>query len=410
MKKSGLTKKRVLIIHNRGYFQSGPERFILNFMELFHDSHIDLFCMEYQQNNIRSCLSGLPKPLTTSQEYSLKEQQLSLGNKAKLFFKTLYNQEAYRLLAKHLKSNKYDQILVCQFQFKLTPSIFIAISKFAKDSQLFLRSSDYFLSCVRNTFTDSENQICTKCNEDRWYSVKKRCSGSFIQSLHRALGNLLMHRILHSSKPTLLFTNEFALKMSEKNIYLKGLDKKLLITCDSSERTKSEQLIPNKDKKYDFIFFGRVSLDKGFGQLYSLFSSNTFTLVIVGNVDDDCKAELDQLLSTGRVTHIPFLEKSELLKLINQSRFSLIFSYWFDNLPNSLIESYSQGVPVICYDMGSFAEFIPSDFTSFYKTNYSNEDLREFMELDYIALQQSVLKIHMDKFSPNNFVQSFISI
>lgn len=287
MNKTKFNHEKILIIHNRGYFQSGPERFILNFIDLFGDCHIDLFCMDYQHNNIDSCLSILPKPLTNSQEFSIKGQRLSFFRKFILFFKTIYNFEVYSLLSKHLRSNKYDKIIVCQFQFKLSPSIFIAISRFAKNSQLFLRSSDYFLSCVRNTFTDSENQICTMCNKDRWYSVKKRCSSSFIQSLHRAFGNLLMHRILCLSKPTLLFTNEFALKMSEQNIYLKGLDKKVLITCDTNKSTKAEDLILCADKKYDFIFFGRVSLDKGFNELSTLFLNNTYSLVIVGNVDDD---------------------------------------------------------------------------------------------------------------------------
>ena len=44
-------------------------------------------------------------------------------------------------------------------------------------------------------------------------------------------------------------------------------------------------------------------------------------------------------------------------KSIIQPKFVIIPSKWFDNLPNTLIEAYSFGKPVIMPNHGSFKEF-----------------------------------------------------
>lgn len=405
-----MKNNRVLIIHNRGYMKSGPERFISNFSQLMNEHDISLFCLDYSQNNMSECLEDLPQPLLDNGAYSISSQNLNLLTKVILFFKTLFNYESFKILRDHLSKNNYDYIVVCQFQFKLTPSIFLAIKKYANNSKLFIRSSDYFISCVRNTFTDKNNNICMKCNKNRFSSVINRCNGNLFISFHRFFGNYILHRMLNYVKPDLLFTNEFALSKFIENKYLKNLNKHVVHTPDTVKVDVDLFSFGLKNKNYDFIFFGRISKDKGFKRIYDLFINNNFTLVIVGSVDEDCKHLFDELILSDRIFYYPFLPKDELLNLINKSRFSLLFSCWFDNLPNSLIESYSQGVPVICYDFGSFSEFIPEEYRSFYKMNYSNNNLNDFMNLDYEAFQKSVLEIHSNKFSPNNFINKFTSI
>ena len=55
--------------------------------------------------------------------------------------------------------------------------------------------------------------------------------------------------------------------------------------------------------------------------------------------------------------------------------FSIIPSQWHDNLPNSLIESLSNGVPVIAPNYGCFPEFIFNKKNGFLYDNY--EDLKD---------------------------------
>ena len=51
---------------------------------------------------------------------------------------------------------------------------------------------------------------------------------------------------------------------------------------------------------------------------------------------------------------------------------SIIPSQWHDNLPNSLIESLSNGVPVIAPNHGCFPEFIFEDENGFLYEDYKS--------------------------------------
>ena len=74
----------------------------------------------------------------------------------------------------------------------------------------------------------------------------------------------------------------------------------------------------------------------------------------------------------GEINH------SDIHKLFNDCIFSIIPSQWHDNLPNSLIESLSNGVPVIAPNYGCFTEFIINNKNGFLYDNL--EDLKQIFK------------------------------
>ena len=77
-------------------------------------------------------------------------------------------------------------------------------------------------------------------------------------------------------------------------------------------------------------------------------------------------------------------------------------SSWFDNLPNSLIEAYSRGIPCILPDFGCFSEFIPSQFPRLGYLKGSELPFGEFADIgneEYRHMSESVRFISDTKFS-----------
>ena len=59
-----------------------------------------------------------------------------------------------------------------------------------------------------------------------------------------------------------------------------------------------------------------------------------------------------------RISFTNKLMRGELYEIVKASKFTIFYSRWFDNLPNSLIESASLGVPVIVPNFGTFKDLI----------------------------------------------------
>ena len=78
----------------------------------------------------------------------------------------------------------------------------------------------------------------------------------------------------------------------------------------------------------------------------------------------------------GQIAH------SKVYKLFEDSIFSIIPSKWHDNLPNSLIESLSNGVPVISPNYGCFPEFIINEKNGLLYDNYN--DLKKYLRKSLI--------------------------
>jgi glycosyltransferase involved in cell wall biosynthesis len=55
-------------------------------------------------------------------------------------------------------------------------------------------------------------------------------------------------------------------------------------------------------------------------------------------------------------------------------------SVWYDNLPNSILESYASGKPVIASNIGSFPEIVEQDITGLLFEVGNSDDLAEKME------------------------------
>ena len=107
-----------------------------------------------------------------------------------------------------------------------------------------------------------------------------------------------------------------------------------------------------KLKNKQFCYIGNIFEHKGVDLLLEAFfifkkDYPEYKLIIMGN-------DFDHIIEKMRVTHSEFFKnvvyrthssKSDVLETLSNSMFSFAPVKWYENLPNSIIESFSVGTP-----------------------------------------------------------------
>jgi glycosyltransferase involved in cell wall biosynthesis len=66
--------------------------------------------------------------------------------------------------------------------------------------------------------------------------------------------------------------------------------------------------------------------------------------------------------------------RSDVLQLLSEARVSIVPSSWFENLPNSVLESFATGTPVVATRLGSLEAIVEEGITG---TLFRREDAED---------------------------------
>jgi len=380
---------KILIIHYRYYPVSGPERYLFNVKELFErNGHTVIpFSTNYDQNIETEYNKYFVDPIGDKSQFSYsKNSSISLKDKFKISRNYFYNKNVYKNLSALIKEEKPDVAYVLQFFGKLSIAVFDA----CKDAGIpvVLRLSDYGLLCSNNIFFRN-NKVCTEC---------LICHVSCIK--HKCVHNSLSKSILNYSVLKFGYIRRFPKKIDSivtPSIYMKRI-------FEGSNYFKENSIVhlPTffltsdlkglheiTDTNYiDFCYFGRIEVDKGvdifINALLILKEKGILPKVIIaGDINNSFAEGLINHCIIEKLDNVHFLgnlKKPELLKTISACRFSVLPSVWYDNMPNSLIESQFASIPVIASNIGSFPELIEDGYNGFLFNTGNGEDLAKKME------------------------------
>lgn len=129
--------------------------------------------------------------------------------------------------------------------------------------------------------------------------------------------------------------------------------------------------IPQNEPKDAYIYFGRISREKGLRTLLEAqalweadhaagnLSDPPLQLLIAGTgpCDENLKAKVAQLELTT-VEILGSLDITALRAALGRSRFSVLTSQWYENGPMAALESLASGVPLVGADIGGIPEMI----------------------------------------------------
>lgn len=406
-----MNSKRILLIHNRGYHASGPETYLMNIKKLLEDNgnFCKIFCLDYQQNDLSNISEFAPKPFGSQNTYSYSEQNLTFLDKISISIFSIWDIRVFMALKRELQSQKYDFAIVLQYSGKLSSSIFAALRLYRVPAVI--RQSDYGLLCMRNTFQDTHGSICTLCVDQPTKSFVKNCGGSFVKTVFLFLLLYINRTLLPKKASCLMWTNKFAHNLAKRSRPLKHLRHSLNYTL--GYKANSKECIPT-DFKYDFIYFGRLSVDKGVNVLLEFFSQHKNSRILL--VGESSKADISvwkQYSECVNITILPKCDQHTVKKYIRMSKFCILYSTWFDNLPNTLIEAYACSKPVLMPNIGSFIEFQVHEKLSFEnlaELKLAHDFALKMDDDEYLKIVEEVEDKYESHFSPRLHLANYAQI
>jgi glycosyltransferase involved in cell wall biosynthesis len=354
-----------IILANYRYFVSGgPERYMFNLTDALEarGHEVISFSIHYEKNWPSPYSKYFVEPLGTRDEVFFKQQQLKIRTLWRTFSRLFYASEVERAVLRLAKDTQPQIAYVLHYLRKLSPSLLVGLKK--AGIPIVVRLSDYAMVCPQ-ALCLNHGELCEQCFQGNlWPSVRYGCvQNSRIVSFINLVATWY-HRYHRFFDLIDLFvtTNQFMHECMLKA----GYPEKRLVCIPTFVNGNNFQ--PSLEKANDnlIVYSGRIEHSKGIevliealGVLKRKHSYLNFILKIAGTGDDVYVNELHRRVrKLDLVDHIQFvglLDIKELSGLLRGAIFSVVPSLWYENLPNTILESFSSGTPVIASNIGSLS-------------------------------------------------------
>lgn len=349
---------RILLVNYRYFISGGPEKYLFNIKEMLEQNGHEVIPFSIRSSkNVESEYSEyFVEPIGREDAVYYSEVKKTPKSVVQLVARSVYSWEVKRAVQKAINDLKPDLMYVIHFVNKLSPSIIIGAKEL--DIPVVLRISDYFLLCPRFDFM-YRRQVCEDCLTKGYGAcVIKRCvKGSLLASCIRAL-SMKIHNLIgvYDKVDAFIAPSEFL----KRKLISSGFPKEKIhhiptFTISASDEGEA------RTGAYG-LYFGRISEEKGVETLIQAYEQMpNRQLKIVGDDTKDEAARLKEYVrghGLGNVEFLGFKASTELEAIIRGSRFTLIPSIWYDNLPNTALESFQCSKPIIASNIGSLPELV----------------------------------------------------
>lgn len=356
---------RILIVNYRYFISGGPEKYMFNIKRILEENGHEVIPFSIKSNkNIETEYSKyFVEPIGDKNAVYFDEVKKTPKAIMQLLSRSIYSLNVKRALKKEIKAVKPDLVYTIHFVNKLSPSVIDAAKECGVP--VVCRLSDYFLLCPRFDFL-KDKKICEDCLTCGYKScLKNKCvKNSTFASLIRVFSMKFHEMIKIYDKVDMFVTPSNFLK---KKLVENGYDEKkikCIPTFTSSISKADKQMIGDYG-----LYFGRISEEKGVEtavKAYELLSDKK--LVIMGDDTTEEALKLKKYIKDKKIKNIQFAgfkSGEELENIVNESRYVLIPSIWYDNLPNTALEAFSRSKPVIASNIGSLSELVEDEVNGY---------------------------------------------
>ena len=357
----------------------GPERYMFNIMQLLEKEGHEIvpFSVKHQRNSPSNYEKYFLSPIGNGDEVYFSDVKKSAKDYAKGFGRMVYSFEAKKSFKIFLAETKPDIIYVLYYQNKISCSIIDAA--YEMNIPVVQRISDYSLLAPCDHLYNSEKRcICEKCLQSGLKNaVLDRCVyKSRVFSIVKSLSLVVQNkRKIKDKVSAYIFPSTFTLKKFAEN----GFDENKLIHVP----TPFNQNTINKDLTIEYqpfaLYVGRIDPDKGIETMLDAFVDSEMPLKIIGFSSIDGYEESMKQKIANKKHRIEFLGRKDfngIQEYLSKCLFTMVPSEWYDNLPNTLLESYAMSKCVVATDVGSLTENVIDQKTGMLFKYKNSEDLR----------------------------------
>lgn len=349
---------RILLVNYRYFISGGPEKYMFNIKKMLEDNGHEVIPFSIHSNkNVETEYSRyFVEPIGSRDATYFEECKKTPRVIWQMLSRSIYSVEVEKAIRKEIEEVKPDLVYIIHFVNKLSPSVIRGAKKMGKP--VVLRLSDYFLLCPRFDFM-YEKKPCEECLHKGYRTcIQRRCvKGSLFASLVRVM-SMKIHSLMNIYKDVDAFItpSEFLKNKLVEN----GFDREKINCIPTFTASKSEVGEP-RIGEYG-LYFGRITEEKGVETVVQAFELlPDHHVKIMGDPTTEEAKRLIRYVEEKNLQNIEFVGfKSgvELEEIIKGSRYTLIPSVWYDNLPNTALESFQYSKPVIASNIGSLPELV----------------------------------------------------
>jgi glycosyltransferase involved in cell wall biosynthesis len=359
---------KIVLVNYRYFISGGPERYMFNITEtLEKKGHTVVpFSIKHNKNAVSPYENYFLEPIGSGDEtYANEYKKGDVKTVFKVLGRMLYSFEAKRKFTRLLQDVKPDLVYILHYQNKISASIIDAA--YQLKIPIVQRISDFGHICVNNTFYQpKENAVCERCLQgSRMNAIIHKCAdGSLVNSCIKVAA-LTIQDFRHTREKISAFCIPALFTISKFIEYGVPADKIHHLP------TFFNGLVMNEAVTYDnyFLYVGRVVPDKGLFTLVRAFENTKHKLIIIGSSGDGYDIFLKNYLA-GKEHHITFLgtQAFPVIKgYLKDCLATICPSEWYENIPNSILESFAFKKAVIASNIGSLKELIvPGDTGLFF--------------------------------------------
>lgn len=385
--KGFMTDKKVIVANYRYYVSGGPEVYMFKFMEKCKDIGYDPipFSVKYSKNEPTEYDKYFIDSRGGDSVYynQIKKTPAAI---LKVLQGAFYNPQTVRNIKRLIDDEKPQVLYALQVINTLSPSVFKAAKQ--KGLKVIHRISDFNLVCPKSDLLLGESP-CELCVEGSLNNgVKNRCyHNSKLASVIRC-ESMKYHRRhkLYQYVDYFVVPTEFT-----RNILIRG-------GFDKDKVVKVPTFIDCTDIEPSFVhqnyilFLGRLVPEKGakyaVEAMRYLKKYPNLKLKITGELTEQ-DSEIRELIEKNgleeRVEFVGFQRGRELQELIANSLCVVCPAIWYENMPNTVIEAYAYGKPVIASDIGCFPELVEDGKTGFLFEPKNAEALADKIEFLFLT-------------------------
>ena len=340
----------LLSINNYNYVRGGAEFVFLNHNQIFAESGWDVvsFCMRHSKNEPNQWEDYFVDEIELSEEYGL------IGKAAKSV-KAIYSREAQAKLESLISQTRPDVAHAHNIYHHISPSILSVLRKHGIPS--FLTLHDLKLACPAYRMI-SKNQVCEKCKGGAFHqAARNRCMHESYALSAWVMAEAYLHKFLGSYKnvdqfvvPSRFYIEKFVEWgwPRESFTYVPNF-----VDADS--------IVPCYQPGSDFLYFGRLSAEKGLGTLIRAAGKANVSLQILGTGPEEDALKALANKHGVAVDFAGFVSGEALFDRLRSARAIILPSEWYENAPISLLEAYATGKPVLGANIGGIPELITSE-------------------------------------------------
>lgn len=304
-------------------------------------------CFEAERN----LLQQFGHEVVTYTRHNNELNDLTLWETPGTAIQTIWARDSYQAIVQIITEHKPDIAHFTNFFPLISPSAYYACQR--NGVPVVQSLHNYRLLCPAATFY-RDGYSCEKCLKKRvpWPGVLHRC---YRDSLNQSLTAAAMLSFHNFRKTWSIAVNRYiAISEFSKQKFIEGglLAEKISVKPNYIDPVP-DQIVGKSDYA---LFVGRLVPEKGIMTLLEAWAGIPFTLKVVG--DGPLFFNLSFKFQSQNIKFLGWQPHDHVIELMQQARFLVFPSEWYELMPMTILEAMACGLPVVGVQFGVMEELI----------------------------------------------------